>query len=97
MAFSRAASVRCLGHGPTLTYLAAPDAPVAVDWYKRALGATEFVEPCRVIEHLDALTRKYTRHPAYYGYVYPVEQRGREMRVICRIHARRVTLAAIHT
>jgi PPOX class probable F420-dependent enzyme len=48
------------------------------------------------LEHLDALTREYTRHPHYYGVVYPVKQRGRETRVICRIHARRVTLDAIH-
>jgi len=46
--------------------------------------------------HLDALTRRYTEHPAYYGFIYPVEQRTRETRVICRIHARRVTLDAIH-
>ena len=48
------------------------------------------------LEHLDALTEKYTRHPRYYGFVYPVEQRARETRVICRIHARRITLDAIH-
>jgi len=48
------------------------------------------------IEHLDALTRRYTRHPAYYGFIYPLEQRDLETRVICRIHARRVTLDAIH-
>ena len=48
------------------------------------------------LEHLDALTRKYTRHPAFYGYVYPVAQRSRETRVICRIHPRRITLDAIH-
>jgi PPOX class probable F420-dependent enzyme len=47
-------------------------------------------------EHLDALTRRYTSHPAYYGSIYPLEQRERETRVICRIHARRVTLDAIH-
>jgi PPOX class probable F420-dependent enzyme len=47
-------------------------------------------------EHLDALTRKYTGHPAYYGYIYPEAQRLRETRVICRIHPRRVTLDAIH-
>lgn len=47
-------------------------------------------------EHLDALTRKYTTHPRFYGWVYPAEQRARETRVICRIHARRVTLDAIH-
>jgi PPOX class probable F420-dependent enzyme len=48
------------------------------------------------LEQLDALTRKYTRHPRYYGFVYPVEQQHRETRVICRIQARRVTVDAIH-
>jgi PPOX class probable F420-dependent enzyme len=48
------------------------------------------------LEHLDTLTRAYTDHPGYYGCVYPVEQRARETRVICRIVARRVTLDAIH-
>ena len=48
------------------------------------------------LEHLDVLTRSYTRHPTYYGYIYPDAQRLRETRVICRIHARRVTLDAIH-
>lgn len=48
------------------------------------------------LEHLGALTHAYTRHPAYYGRIYPEEQRARETRVICRIHARRVTLDAIH-
>lgn len=48
------------------------------------------------VEHLDALTRKYTTHPAFYGHVYPLEQRERERRVIVRIHPRRVTLDAIH-
>jgi PPOX class probable F420-dependent enzyme len=47
-------------------------------------------------EHLDALTRKYTSHPAYYGNIYPEAQRLRETRVICRIHPRRITLDAIH-
>jgi PPOX class probable F420-dependent enzyme len=49
------------------------------------------------VEHLDALTRKYTCHAAYYGSVYPAEQQERETRVICRIHARRITLDAIHS
>jgi PPOX class probable F420-dependent enzyme len=48
------------------------------------------------LDHLDAITRKYTSYPAFYGYVYPVEQRARETRVVCRIHARRITLDAIH-
>jgi PPOX class probable F420-dependent enzyme len=46
--------------------------------------------------HLDALTRKYTGYPAFYGYVYPAGQRARGTRVVCRIHARRITLDAIH-
>jgi PPOX class probable F420-dependent enzyme len=58
-------------------------------------GDAELVRE-EAIEHLDALTRKYTRHPRYYGYVYPVERQACETRVICRIHARRVTLDAIH-
>ncbi|MGZ3586674.1 MAG: PPOX class F420-dependent oxidoreductase [Candidatus Limnocylindrales bacterium] len=48
------------------------------------------------LEQLDAVTGKYTRHPHYYGFIYPTEQQARETRVICRIHARRITLDAIH-
>ena len=46
--------------------------------------------------HADALARRYTRHDRFYGGVYPLEQRSRETRVIVRIHARRITLDAIH-
>jgi PPOX class probable F420-dependent enzyme len=49
------------------------------------------------LEHLDVLTRRYTRHPCYYGFIAPVEQQARDTRVICRIHARRITLDAIHS
>jgi PPOX class probable F420-dependent enzyme len=48
------------------------------------------------IEHLDSLARRYTGHPCFYGHVYPIEQRSRETRVIWRLHARRITLDAIH-
>jgi PPOX class probable F420-dependent enzyme len=48
------------------------------------------------LEHLDELTRRYTAHPCFYGHVYPLAQAAREDRVIVRIHARRVTLDAIH-
>lgn len=47
-------------------------------------------------EHLDALTRRYTRHPCYYGHIYPLERRAGDTRVIVRIRARRITLDAIH-
>jgi PPOX class probable F420-dependent enzyme len=58
-------------------------------------GDVELVE-AGALEHLDRLTRKYTRHPRYYGFIYPIEQQGRETRVTCRIHARRISLDAIH-
>ena len=48
------------------------------------------------IEHLDQITRKYTCHPQFYGYVYPLEQQERETRIICHIHAKKITLDAIH-
>lgn len=48
------------------------------------------------LEHLDALTRQYTAHPAYYGYVYPHEQATRETRLLGRIRATKITLDAIH-
>ena len=48
------------------------------------------------IELLDRQARRYTRHPRFYGYVYPLEQQALETRVVCRIHPRRVTLDAIH-
>ena len=63
--------------------------------YLQLRGDAELVTD-GALDHLDALTRRYTRHPAYYGYIYPNAQRSRESRVICRIHARRVTLDAIH-
>jgi PPOX class probable F420-dependent enzyme len=48
------------------------------------------------VEQLDRLTRRYTPHPAFYGYVYPLEQRARETRIVARIHPRRINLDAIH-
>ncbi len=48
------------------------------------------------LEQTDRMAQKYTGRPQFYGYVYPLEARHLETRVICRIHARRVTLDAIH-
>ena len=58
-------------------------------------GEAELVEE-NALEHLDEITRQYTRYSQYYGYVFPVEKRERETRIICRIHARKITLDAIH-
>jgi hypothetical protein len=63
--------------------------------YVQIRGDAELVTD-GALENIDKITRKYTRHPVFYGYVYPVEQRTRETRVICRIHALRITVAAIH-
>jgi PPOX class probable F420-dependent enzyme len=48
------------------------------------------------LAHLDEITRQYTQHPGYYGYVFPTEQQFRETRVICRLHAKKISLDAIH-
>ncbi|MBI5963495.1 MAG: PPOX class F420-dependent oxidoreductase [Chloroflexi bacterium] len=58
-------------------------------------GNAELVQT-DAISHLDQITRQYTTHPQYYGYIYPCEQQERETRVICRIHATKITLDAIH-
>ena len=59
-------------------------------------GEAELVEE-DALEHLDAVTRKYTAHPQYYGYVFPLEKKAHETRIICRIHAKKITLDAIHS
>jgi len=48
------------------------------------------------LEHLDKITREYTGHPQFYGYVYPCEQQACERRVIGRIHPKKITMDAIH-
>jgi PPOX class probable F420-dependent enzyme len=63
--------------------------------YLQIRGDAELVTE-GALDHLDVVTRKYTGYPAFYGYVYPVEQQARETRIICRIHARRISLDAIH-
>ena len=58
-------------------------------------GDAELIEE-GALEQLDEITRQYTNYPGYYGYVFPIEKKDRETRIICRIHAKRVTLDAIH-
>jgi len=69
--------------------------PANIGRFIQIRGLAELVE-AGALEQLDRLTRRYTSHPCYYGFVYPVEQRALETRVICRIHATRITLDAIH-
>jgi len=63
--------------------------------YIQIRGDVEVIEE-GAPEHLDQITRAYTRHPQYYGYVFPFDQKERETRIICRIHPRKITLDAIH-
>ena len=58
-------------------------------------GCAELIEE-GAIAQLDRVTRGYTSHPCFYGHVYPAERQFEETRVICRIHATRITLDAIH-
>jgi PPOX class probable F420-dependent enzyme len=48
------------------------------------------------VPHLDALTRTYTGHPHFYGFVYPAERAAAETRVIGRLSPVRVSVDAIH-
>lgn len=64
--------------------------------YLEIRGEVELIEE-GAIEHLDQLTRRYTRQPHFYGSVYPLEQQARETRILCRIHATNITLDAIHS
>ena len=64
--------------------------------YLEIRGEVELIEE-GALDHLDQLTRDYCSYPHYYGYIYPIEQQAQEMRIICRIHAKKVTLDAIHT
>jgi PPOX class probable F420-dependent enzyme len=54
------------------------------------------LETDRAIEELDRVTRRYTGHPRFYGFVYPEERRRSETRVVARIHPRRINVDAIH-
>ena len=63
--------------------------------YLEIRGEVEVVRE-NMVAHLDQVTRKYTRYPQFYGYIYPLTQQTRETRLICRIQARKITLDAIH-
>jgi PPOX class probable F420-dependent enzyme len=63
--------------------------------YVEIRGLAQLIET-GAVAHLDEITRAYTAHPQYYRFIYPLEQRERETRLICRIRATKITLDAIH-
>ncbi len=63
--------------------------------YLEIRGEVELLQE-GAVAHLDELTRQYTAHPQFYGYVYPAEQQYCETRFIGRIHATKITIDAIH-
>ena len=69
--------------------------PANTGRYIEVRGDVELVED-GALDHLDKLTREYTDHPCFYGYVYPVSRAAQETRIIGRIHAVKITLDAIH-
>lgn len=54
------------------------------------------IETEGAIDHLDKLTKKYTKYNKFYGNIYPLEQQFRENRIICRIIPKKIFLDAIH-
>lgn len=54
------------------------------------------IETEGAIEHLDKLTKKYTKYNKFYGNVYPFEQEFKETRIKCKIKLRKVFVDAIH-
>jgi hypothetical protein len=69
--------------------------PDDVERWMEIRGCIEITEE-GVREHLDKLTREYTRHRHYYGEIFPREQQAHETRIICRIQPSKVTYDAIH-
>lgn len=86
-------SGRDLARDPRLSLLVVD--PDGTGRFLQVRGEVELVTE-GALQQLDALTRCYTRHPRFYGYVHPAEQRHRETRLIGIIHANRITLDAIH-
>ncbi len=58
-------------------------------------GEVEITEE-GALEHLDEITQQYSDKP-YYGGIFPVEQREKETRIICKIKPKKVNLDAIHS
>ena len=58
-------------------------------------GVVELIET-GALEHLDEITRQYTNNLHYYGDIFPIEQREKETRIICKIQPTKVNLDAIH-
>lgn len=63
--------------------------------YLEIRGEAELVR-AGALAHLDQLTRLYTQHPKYYGYVFPETRQAQETPVICRIRPTCINLDAIH-
>lgn len=82
-----------LSHNPNVSLLIVD--PENTTRFIQIRGEVEFVYEGALL-HLDEVTRQYTSHPQYYGYVSPAEKQSQETRIICRIHAKRVTVDAIH-
>jgi PPOX class probable F420-dependent enzyme len=84
---------RNMQRNPKVTLLVVD--PEDTSRYLEIRGEAELIET-GALAHLDEITRQYTQHPKFYGYVYPVEKQTQETRVICRIHAQKINLDAIH-
>ena len=63
--------------------------------YIEIRGKVEMVQ-AGALQHRDELARQYSKHPCYYGHVFPIEQKAKETHIICYLHGNKITLDAIH-
>lgn len=54
------------------------------------------IQTKNALEHLDKLTKKYTKYTEYYGNIYPLEQKLKETRIICKLKPVKVFRDANH-
>ena len=69
--------------------------PKDLDRFLSIRGDVEIIEK-GALDHLDQVTRKFTKYDHYYGNIYPLEQKNKETRIICKINPKKIILDAIH-
>jgi len=68
----------------------------SADHWIEIRGVAEITEH-GATEHVDEITRRYTDHPQYYGYVRPKDNALHETRIICKIKPTKINIEVIHS
>ena len=61
-----------------------------------SIHGTVKIDTAGALEHLDKLTKKYTRFSKFYGNIFPVDQQYLETRIKCTVLPKKIFLDAIH-